>query len=166
MRTIRGGRTTTISGRDYGMRLLISLLMVAAAVHATGATEAMYGYAVLGSDAGSWPDIFSSIGLQSQPAEKAQVIVANAGITDSELPRWTERIERGAILILEGESPLGKSVGFHPSKTSGKISIHSIGDIHGPDVAIVWEKSLELPVFDVPSTAIVFARERKRSPLK
>jgi len=139
------------------MRLLISLVLLAAALPAA---DLPY-YTVLGNDAGAWPDILSSIGLQRQPADKAQIIVAQAGAAEAALPVWTERVEQGAILILEGESPLADSFGFRPAKgPARKVSVSSLIDIHGPDVWIVWEKSLDLPVFEIPALAQVFARER------
>ena len=36
----------------------------------------------------------------------------------------------------------------------------SLTDVHRPKLPIVWEKGLELPVFDLPAGAKVFARER------
>ena len=127
-------------------------LVISAAAHAA----ALPYFSVLSDDAGSWPDILSSIGLERQPASKAHIFVARAGAPAS--AEWTARVEQGAILILEGESSLAEMFGFKPSKDSVRVT--SLADAHSPKLPIVWEKSLELPVFTIPAGAQVFARER------
>ncbi len=113
-------------------------------------------YSVLSDDPGAWPEILSSIGLQRQPAAAARVLVARAGAPVS--PEWTRRVETGAILILEGDSPLAAAFGFQPG--AGKARVGSLTDVHNPKLPVIWEKSLDLPVFDLPAGAQVFARER------
>jgi hypothetical protein len=113
-------------------------------------------YSVLSDDAGAWPDILSSIGLQRQPAAAAHIFVARAGASAS--TEWLARVDQGAILILEGESSLAEMFGFKPGKD--KVRVTSLADTHNPKLPVVWEKSLELPVFEVPRGAQVFARER------
>ena len=68
-------------------------------------------------------------------------------------------MERGAILILEGESPLAELFGFRRAARD-PVRVHSLIDTHRPSLPIVWEKGLELPAFDLPAGAEVFARER------
>lgn len=139
------------------MRSLISLILAAAA---TRAAELPY-YTVLGNDAGAWPEILSSIGLERRPANEAQILVVRDSVRGGSEAEWTDRIERGAILILEGVSPLADFFGFRPAKNPSRlVTVSGLTDIHGPDVAIVWEKSLDLPFFEIPSGAQVFARER------
>jgi hypothetical protein len=111
---------------------------------------------VLNADAGAWPEILSSIGLLRQPANLAHVFVARAGTPASS--EWNDRVDQGAILILEGESSLGEMFGFR--RGAALVKVNSLTDVHRPGLAIVWEKGLELPVFDLPGGAIVFARER------
>jgi hypothetical protein len=38
--------------------------------------------------------------------------------------------------------------------------VTSLADVHSPKLPIVWEKSMELPVFAIPPNAEVFARDR------
>jgi hypothetical protein len=75
------------------------------------------------------------------------------------------------MLVLEGESPLAAAFGFKrasglkqssepPVSVRSIISVRSIEDLRNPELRIVWEKSLDLPVFDLPPQARVFARER------
>jgi hypothetical protein len=142
------------SARGCGMHSRISLLLLAVALPAAAA-DLPY-FTVLGGEAGAWPDILSSIGLQRQAPEAAQIFVARVGAPAG--PEWSGRIGGGAILILEGESPLAESYGFRPA--ARRVSVSSLTDVHGPNVSIVWEKSVELPVFEVPSGAQIFTRER------
>jgi hypothetical protein len=75
--------------------------------------------------------------------------VARAGAPAS--AEWTARVEQGAILILEGESSLAEMFGFKRTKDSVRVA--SLADVHNPKLPIVWEKSMELPVFAVPEGA-------------
>jgi hypothetical protein len=119
-------------------------------------------FAILSEDAGAWPDILSSIGLQRQPASAAHVFVARSGAPAS--AEWTARVDQGAILILEGESSLAEMFGFKPGKESVRVT--SLTDVHSPKLPIVWEKALELPVYEIPRGAQVFASDRwNRAPL-
>jgi hypothetical protein len=121
-----------------------------------GAAELPY-FSVLSEDAGAWPEILGSIGLQRQPAGVSRVFVARSGAAAS--TEWLARVERGAILILEGESSLADVFGFRRSRKD-PVRVQSLSDAHRPTLPIVWEKGLELPVFDIPEGAQVFARER------
>ena len=68
------------------MRLRVSaLLLTLAAAHAA---ELPY-FSVLSEDAGAWPEILSSVGLQRKPAGLARVFVARAGAAAS--PEWPAR---------------------------------------------------------------------------
>ncbi|MBZ5585107.1 MAG: hypothetical protein LAQ30_23450 [Acidobacteriia bacterium] len=135
------------------MRLLIELTLLAA-VAARGA-DLPY-FCVLSDDAGAWPEILSAIGLQQKPAGMARVFVARTGAAAS--ADWIGRVDKGAVLILEGESPLAEVFGFRRGKNATRVN--SITDIHNPGLRTVWEHGLELPVFELPPGARVFARER------
>ena len=121
-----------------------------------GAASLPY-FSVLSEDAGAWPDILSSIGLQRQPAGVSRIFVARPGAAAS--VEWPARVERGAILILEGESSLADLFGFRRSRRD-PVRVQSLTDIHRPTLPIVWEHGLELPVFEMPPGAQVFATER------
>jgi len=135
------------------MPLLISWLIACASASAGG--NLPY-FAVLSDDPGAWPQILSSIGLQSQPAGTAQVFVVRAGAPAS--VEWKTRVSNGAILILEGESSLAEMFGFR--RTTENVHVSSLTDVHQPKLSIVWEQSRELPVFEMPEGARVFSRER------
>ena len=114
---------------------------------------ATLSYHVLGAETGSWPAIFSSIGLVSGSPEQARVVVAPEGSA-------VTPVKDGAILILEGDSALAASYGFHAA--SQRVSVRSVEDLRSPKLAIVWEQALDLPVFEIPKKATVFARERRQ----
>ena len=134
------------------MRLLISgVIACASAV----AADLPY-FAVLSNEPGAWPRILSSIGFESQPAGTAHVFVARAGSPAS--VEWNARVDNGAILILEGESSLAEMFGFR--RTAENVRVASLTDIHQPRLSIVWEQGIELPVFELPERARVFAHDR------
>jgi hypothetical protein len=136
--------------------IITFLLLGAAAAHA--ASPRLPYFSVLSDDPGAWPAILSSIGLQPQPAALARVFVARTGAAAS--AEWPARVDSGAILILEGESSLADLFGFRRSPSPDHVKVVSLTDIHNPTLRIVWEKGLELPRFDLPDGARVFARER------
>src|SRR5450759_4566202 len=135
------------------MRLLASFVVFACAAWAA---DLPY-FSVLSDDAGAWPEILGSIGLQRQPAGVSRIFVARTGAAAS--VEWFTRVERGAVLILEGESSLADLFGFRRSRKD-PVRVQSLSDVHHPALPIVWEKGLELPLFEIPEGALVFARER------
>ena len=136
------------------MRRCLPLLLCALALSAAPLPY----FSILSPDQGAWPEILSSIGLQPQPAAVAHVFVARSGATAS--ADWPARIEHGAILILEGESSLADRFGFRRKAGLDPVRVESLTDTHRPTLGIVWEKGQELPVFEIPEGAQVFARER------
>jgi hypothetical protein len=139
------------------MRSLISLALVLAGCPLGPAHAADLPYfSVLSDDAGAWPEILSSVGLQRQPAGLARIFVARTGAPAS--VEWNGRVEKGAILILEGESSLADMFGFR--RGNENVRVNSLTDVHRPKLSIVWENGLELPVFELPAGAQVFASER------
>jgi hypothetical protein len=119
-----------------------------------------FSFHVMGKDPGSWPAVLSSIGLLNDTAAAARVVVAPANTpADSE---WTQRVEHGTILILEGESPLATAFGFHAS-AKPRVTVRSVEDLRVPKLRIIWEKPLQVPIFEIPKEARVFTRERNRA---
>ena len=136
------------------MRLAVSVVLAASTLGAAGLPY----FSVLSDDTGAWPAILSSIGLEQRAAGLSRVFVARSGAAAS--PEWPARVERGAVLILEGESSLADLFGFRRAAGKDNVKVASLTDIHRPGLSIVWEKGLELPAFEVPAGATVFARER------
>jgi hypothetical protein len=111
---------------------------------------------VVSRDAGSWPEILSSVGFEPESAAKAHILVARAGSPAS--AELMARVEGGAILVLEGESPLAETFGFR--RTRQNVHAASLRDVHRPALPIIWEAALDLPVMGLPAGATVFAHER------
>lgn len=106
--------------------------------------------------ANGWKELLASMGLVHGSAGDAGVIVAGSSASPA---GWAERVESGKILVLEGDTPLAAAFGF---KNSGKppAPVRSVEDPAAPELRIVWEKPVEVPYFELPSEARVFARER------
>ena len=130
---------------------LIATLALLPLLHAAPPT-----YAILSDDPGGWPLLLQSVGFMPQPAAAARIFVLRAGSAGS--PEWPARVENGAYLILEGESSAAESFGFRPTKENVRVA--SLQDVHLPKLPIVWEKGLELPRYEVPAEAKIFAKER------
>jgi hypothetical protein len=112
---------------------------------------ANWSYHVTGENRATWAGVLGSLGLVEGPADRASVEVAGPGTHDARVPP-------GGILILEGESPLASSYGFRA--TPNRVMVRGVEDLRAPQLAIVWEEAADLPVFEVPKQARVFARER------
>ena len=127
-----------------------SILMMAA-------SAGTFSYHVVGEDTGAWPAILSSVGLTASPTGVAAVFVVR-GNSPLSATQWLERAERGAFVILEGDSPVSREIGFVSSQA--RVLVRGVEDLRSPKLEIVWEKPLAVPVFSAPSQARVFARER------
>ena len=128
-----------------------------------------FSFHVIGDDPSGWPELLSSMGLTSGAGGGASVIVAPHG-ADLPYTEWSARVEHGVILILEGESPLSAAFGFRPvtqpPALGSSVAVRSVEDLRAPQLRIVWEKALDLPVIAIPPEARVFARERwQKAPL-
>jgi hypothetical protein len=113
-------------------------------------------FAVLSDDQGGWPLLLQSVGFMPQPAASARIFVLRAGSAGS--PEWPARVAAGDFLILEGQSSTAESFGFRATKENVRVS--SLEDVHLPKLPIVWEKGLELPRYEIPNEAKVFAKDR------
>jgi len=133
------------------MRLPISLFLLS-----LPCTAATLTFHIAGDDPGGWPSILSSIGLQNTAA-RGDIEVIPAGAPTSEAD-WPQHVEHGTILILEGASPLAASFGFRAG--SQRISVRSVEDLRAPQLRIIWEQTADLPRFEIPKEAQVFARDR------
>ena len=139
-------------------------LWIPAAIACSLASGGSFSFHVMGDSAGSWPAVLSSVGLIDGTLASAGVVVAPQG-TKADAAEWMDRVDKGAILILDGDSPLAAAFGFKPG-AKPHIIARSVEDVRAPKLRIVWERPLELAVFDIPKEARLFARERwQRAPL-
>jgi hypothetical protein len=113
-------------------------------------------FTVLGAAPGAWPAILSSVGHISGLPASADIIVAPASTPAS--ADWKGRVDNGAALILEGSSPLAASFGFRPLLET--VSVVHVVDVHNPSLPIIWSRAVEIPRYDMPSGARVFAQDR------
>jgi hypothetical protein len=134
------------------MRLLVSFLFLNVVL----AGEPQLHFSVIGPEPGAWPQILSSVGFVRQDSDLAKVFVLRAATPASK--QWAERVERGAFVILEGESPVAESFGFRGGRE--RVRIGSVIDARRAKLPIIWQKTLETPRFTVPATARIFATER------
>jgi len=139
------------------MRSLVSSILLSLPCAAATLT-----FHIAGDDSGGWPSILSSIGLQNVAAHAdIEVIPAGVATTDTD---WPQRVEHGTILVLEGASPLAASFGFRAG--SQRISVRSVEDLRASQLRIIWEQAADLPRFEIPKEAHVFARDRwEKAPL-
>jgi hypothetical protein len=128
---------------------LVSLLIFAGAC--CGGT-----FAVVGSQAGSWPAVLSSVGHVPGTASSADIFVAPTN-TPASLD-WRNKVKAGAALILEGSSPLAALFGFKPRVET--VSVIHIVDVHNAALPVIWSKAVEIPKMDIPADARVFAKDR------
>jgi hypothetical protein len=135
----------------YAARIL---LLVAVVVHSG---RGSISFQVASDDPGPWPHILSSVGFRPDPGGPVKIFVVLAGETASP-DGWAQRVESGVFLILEGDSPAAQFFGFRP--TAKRVRVTSVEDLRRPSLSIVWERPVDLPVFDVPNEARIFTRER------
>ena len=140
------------------MRFPASWLWIVCALCLQVQAAPRFSFHIVGDEPGGWPELLLSMGLTSGTGGGASVIVAPHG-TDLPYIEWSARVEHGVILIVEGESPLASAFGFRAS-AEPRVATRSIEDLRAPDLRIVWEKTLDLPVVQIPAEARMFARER------
>ena len=114
------------------------------------AAEPAFHFHVAGDDPGPGPVIFKSIGMTVGTGGAANLIVIPAG-TPAATAAWQPRVERGALVILEGSSEFAASLGIVPS--GKKVLTRQIRDSYDEALPIVWKRALELPVYTIPTTA-------------
>jgi hypothetical protein len=119
-------------------------------------------YQILGDEPGPWPAILASGGLLRSADPGGLVVIPSGEKAAPE--QWLPRIEEGTLVILEGDSELASTLGITPLKR--RVVVRSVTDARRPTLRIIWEKPLELPVFQIPADARLFVWERwDRAPL-
>src|SRR5579864_1424672 len=133
------GPTSTMCASACGMRspanrLVCLLAALPCALLSSGATLTFH---VAGDDPAvdprGWSAILSSIGLQSSARGDVEVIPAGVATADTD---WSQRVQHGTILILEGASPLAASFGFRAG--TKRVPVRSIEDLRAPQLRIIW----------------------------
>jgi hypothetical protein len=153
MRLRSSPRRKSFATETAGLRLANFAAVSALLLLASYAAAATLHYQTPADAPGPWTAILSSIGLT--PGKDGVVVTAQ----DAPSEGLAARVEQGAILIVQGESPAAAAFGFHA--TAKRITVRSVDDSRAPKLEMVWEQALDLPVFEVPAGARVFARERR-----
>ncbi len=148
--------------RSPGRGLLTVALGLLANLAATAAPRLTFS--VAGGDPGGWPQILSALGFQAQAgAGQADIVVLTQGAKVTAAAALAQ-VDAGGFLILEGPSDIAESLGFHAG--TRRVHVQSVEDLRRPELRIVWEEALDLPVFEVPAGARIFTRERwQKAPL-
>jgi hypothetical protein len=144
-----------------GGPLAITRPGVSSEKHPAAKAARCFSFRIIGRDAGSWPDILSSVGFQpGRGAPAIDVIRQDAVGQDASVSpaTWLDRAEAGSFLILEGQSALAEATGFHAQEK--RVTVRNVVDVHRQQLRIVWERALNLPVFAMPRDARVFASDR------
>jgi hypothetical protein len=149
------GRPSPCGGLSGRLLRNAIVFLLATTLHAAAFTYHVEG------DPGPWPMIFGSMSMTGAPAASADVLVIRTPKPAADL---TARISSGLFLILEGDSETARSFGFRPA--NDRITVRSLEDLRHPKLRLIWEIPAELPRFEVPTEARVFARERhQQAPL-
>ena len=139
------------------MRLRAKFALLASVLLAFRVAAATFSYHVSGDDPGPWPGILSSIGLTANLYGPSNLFIVRGGAPGS-AQQWLAKIEQGAVVVLEGDSDVAATLGIHPTRK--RVVVRGIVDQRAPKLAIVWEKPVEIPVYELPPNARLFACER------
>ena len=112
---------------------------------------------VAGEDPGPWPKILSSVGIAAG-AQRPSNLFFVGNRTGGTTTQWLERIAQGAVVVIEGDSELAAALGFKAQQKH--VVVRSIIDNRAVKLPIVWEQPVEIPVFELPKDAHVYAVER------
>lgn len=137
--------------------LMLAVVAAAGPPGSSAVPGPIYYYHVAGGEPGPWPAILSSAGLVEGAGGTAGVFVVRGG-SAATAGQWKRRVARGSFLILEGDSGLAAAFGFH--RTRRQVAVRNVLDHRAPKLEIIWKQQLELPVYQVPPGARVFAEER------
>ena len=105
-----------------------------------------------GANALAWAKILGSVGIERANSNSYIVVEGAAAREDS------ARLALAHILILQGDSPAGRSLGILPQKE--RVTVRQIVDKHGPQMQIIWEQAAEIAKTHLPEGFSVYATER------
>jgi len=90
--------------------------------------------------------------------EEASAIVVPAGTREIDVAAIAARVEGGALLITEGDSPLARALGI--GFESREVEVTQVEDAMYPTVAIIWEQSAKIHPPVLPAGAKVLAKDK------
>lgn len=111
-----------------------------------------------------WEQVFHAFRLSKvEDAARADLSVA---CSPHDAPGFLDQLPiPNRLLVLEGDSPLARSLGFVPAGET-PVEVRNVRDHHNPELLIVWETPLSLVPTRLPHGAKVLAEDRwSRIPL-
>ncbi len=110
-------------------------------------------FQVQGTDASPWAKVFGAVGMTEVHGGHPTAIVLGPN----------EHLDVMALaathlVIVEGAGATAESLGIHTS--TAKTLVRRICDTHAPQMQIIWEQPLTLPIVEVPGSFGVLATER------
>jgi hypothetical protein len=112
-------------------------------------------FQVRGTEGKPWTKILGSLGFDESAVHEPAVVVA--GGEDATAAALAEK----HILVVVGNGPLAEKFGI--AAQTNQLRIRQICDVHGPDMQIIWDEPVSVPLSGVPSDFVVFAREKWKS---
>jgi len=95
----------------------------------------------------------SSVGFQPQTAgDPPGISVLRAGAAGPAEP-WLVRAAPALSSFWKAPPRLPEALGFRPS--SRRVGFRMLQDLRRPDLPVIWESALELPLFEIPPAAQV-----------
>ena len=134
---------------------------VASALLFFGAPGLAGTFVVPAHESAPWSAILASAGHIAATQSKGAPVAADIYVAPRNAPAsadYRAKVMGGAAMILEGSSPLASSFGFTPG--SATVSVIHIVDEHNPALPVVWSRAVDIPRYDMPAGAHVFAKER------
>lgn len=115
------------------------------------------GYYLAGDSSVGWSLLLSALGYQRTSADAASVVVIRPGTSTPGID-WQNRAQQGALVVLEGSSATADQFGFR--ETNKRVSVNREQYEHDPSLIVIWQSSLQIPVYQIPVQATVYSRDR------
>jgi hypothetical protein len=116
---------------------------------------------VLNAVALSWkmitPDELEALGSSGNRLVLIIPLRAAKSLTASQIRNVLSLVEKGALLVSEGVTPLVEKLEFHPGKS---MPVRYLQELAYPEIEISWEKEVRVTPLLAPGKAIVLNRER------
>jgi len=138
--------------RRPGNLSCLLLLIAASLAMQARAASVLPSFRVVGANESAWAKIFSSIGIQPSANDQAQIVVAG-GNAQADLAALAD----DHLLIIEGNGALAQKFGI--TENAQSVLVRRVIDCHAPQMKIIWEEPLNIPLSHVPDDFHVFAWE-------
>lgn len=99
-----------------------------------------------------WRNILTAVNIES-----GVILPSEAASIDAQ--QLQARVSQGEFVILEGASPHAEALGIHP--TGKATRVFSAIDVREPKLPIIWENPTDTTVFELPSQAQIFVKEKR-----